>query len=394
MKRIITDTKTPIKIWASDLEASAEAQVRKVASLPFLHSHVALMSDAHHGKGSTIGTVIATAGAILPAAVGVDLGCGMAALQLPFKIDAFKNLANLRHSIERSIPTGRNGNRDVSDRSGKILQTMGLPPSIPQENRLYRNAAQQFGSLGGGNHFIEICADKEGGAWILLHSGSRNIGKELAEKHIDQAKGIMKKRMIELPDPDLAYFTEEMPEFQAYIVDMLWAQAYARENRQEMLLRVVKDVSHHVYGDARLLGTMDQCLCVNCHHNYCQQENHFGKHVWVTRKGAVSAKADELGIIPGSMGAKSFIVRGKGNPDSFQSCSHGAGRRMSRTEARRKFSVQDLETQTTGVECRKDKAVVDEIPSAYKDIDQVMENQSDLVEPVFELKQILCVKGD
>jgi tRNA-splicing ligase RtcB (3'-phosphate/5'-hydroxy nucleic acid ligase) len=394
MKRVVTDTKTPIKIWASDLEHSAEEQVRNVASLPFLHSHVALMPDAHAGKGSTVGTVIATAGAILPAAVGVDLGCGMAALKLPFKVDALKDLPRLRHSIERSIPTGRDGNRDVSDRAGRALKALGLPPSFAQENRIYRNAALQFGSLGGGNHFIEICADRDSGAWIMLHSGSRNIGKMLAEKHIEGAKGIMKKRMIELPDPDLAYFTEEMPEFEAYIKDMLWAQAFARENRHEMLLRILKDVSHHVFGDARILGEADQCLCVNCHHNYCQKEEHLGKEVWVTRKGAVSAKAGELGIIPGSMGAKSFIVKGKGNPDSFESCSHGAGRRMSRTEAKRRFTVEDLQAETKGIECRKDRAVVDEIPSAYKNIDEVMANQADLVEPVFELRQLLCIKGD
>ena len=252
MKRIISDTKTPIKIWTSNLEIQAEKQARNISALPFLHSHIALMADAHLGKGSTIGTVLATSGAVLPAAVGVDIGCGMAAIRLPFSIDRFKDLPTLRASIERSIPTGHWGNKEISERSETVLTKLGLPPSLEQDNRLYQKAALQFGSLGGGNHFIEICYDKENRTWIMLHSGSRNIGKELAEKYISKAKGIMKKRMLELPDPDLAYFTEDMPEFRAYIADMLWAQAYARENRHEMLLRVIKDVSYHVFGDAKL----------------------------------------------------------------------------------------------------------------------------------------------
>lgn len=393
MKREIQETSSPIKIWASDLEPAAEAQVRNVASLPFIHNHVAVMPDAHAGKGSTIGTVIATKGAILPAAVGVDIGCGMCALRLPFDANALTDLKTLRHSIERSVPTGRESNREVSDRVAQTFASLGLPLSFSQENKLVRRAAEQLGSLGGGNHFIEICADTEGRAWIMLHSGSRNIGLTLAEKHIDAAKGIAKERMLRLPDPDLAYFTEEMPEFQAYIHDLLWAQKYAKCNRNEMLLRIVKDVSHHLYKDARLLGQLDQFFRVDCHHNYCEIEHHFGADVWVTRKGAVSAKAGEYGIIPGSMGAKSFIVKGKGSAESFHSCSHGAGRKMSRTEARKRFSELDLQNQTQGVECRKDRAVLDEIPASYKDIDQVMRDQSDLVEVVYELKQLLCVKG-
>ncbi len=393
MKRTIGDAGKPIKIWASDLEEWAEAQVRNVANLPFIHSHVALMADAHAGKGSTIGTVLATDGAILPAAVGVDIGCGMCALKFPFKVEQLGDLKTLRHSIERSIPTGRDGNREISDRSGKVFSGLGLPPSYSQENKLIRNAAHQLGSLGGGNHFIEICLDQESFVWVMLHSGSRNIGLMLAEKHIEKAKGLMKERLSQLPDPDLAYFTEEMPEFKAYLDDLHWAQFYAKANRNEMLLRVVKDVSHHVYKDARLMSDLGQCFRVDCHHNYCQKEHHFGKDVWVTRKGAVSARAGEYGIIPGSMGTKSFIVKGKGNVDSFNSCSHGAGRKMSRIEARRRFKEDDLRLQTQGVECRKDRAVVDEIPEAYKDIDAVMANQTDLVEPVFQLKQVLCVKG-
>jgi tRNA-splicing ligase RtcB len=393
MIRIINDTPSVIKIWANDLEENAEKQIRQTASLPFIYSHVAVMADAHAGRGSTIGSVIATQGAIIPSAVGVDIGCGMCALQLPIEANELENLKTLRHSIERSVPTGREGNREVSNRVDDIFSAMGAPPSFPIENKLVKNAIRQMGSLGGGNHFIEICTDEFGKIWIMLHSGSRNIGKELAERHIDKAKGLAKERMLELPDPDLAYFTESMPEFQAYIGDLLWAQEYAKNNRNEMLLRIVKDLSYHLYQDARLLAQMNSFFRVDCHHNFCQLENHFGTEVWITRKGAVSAKAGQYGIIPGSMGAKSFIVQGKGNPESFNSCSHGAGRKMSRTEARRKFNESDLQLQTVGVECRKDRAVIDEIPSAYKDIDEVMKNQEDLVEPIFQLKQILCIKG-
>lgn len=389
----MTKTNPKIKCWATDLDLETEQQIQNVASLPIIHSHVAVMPDAHLGKGSTIGTVIATRGAVIPATVGVDLGCGCAALKLPFQADDLKNLRDLRHSIERSIPTGHHGNSEISQRSGHAFKTLGLPPSVPQENKLVKNAAHQLGSLGGGNHFLEICTDTQGGAWVMLHSGSRNIGKELAEKHIHEAKGLFRERIDSLPHPDLAYLSEGTPEFKSYIADMLWAQEYAKQNRSEMLLRMLKDISHHIYGDARLTGSMDSFFQVNCHHNYCQQENHFGQTVWLTRKGAVSAKAGEYGIIPGSMGAKSFIVKGKGNPASFHSCSHGAGRKMSRNEARRRFDEKDLIKQTEGVECRKDRAVVDEIPEAYKDIDEVMRNQSDLVDIVFELKQILCIKG-
>lgn len=393
MKRVINDTKNPIKVWASDLEASAEIQVRNVATLPFIHRHVAVMPDAHAGKGSTIGTVIATDGAVLPAAVGVDIGCGMSAVKFPFKADVIPNLKDLRHSIERSVPTGRDGNRQESSRTMSTMATLGLPPSLSQENKLVRRAALQMGSLGGGNHFIEICVDLESHVWLLLHSGSRNIGKELAEKHINKAKGVMAEALSKLPDPDLAYFLEGSSDFRAYIGDMLWAQRFAKENRNEMVLRIIKDLSHHIYKDARLVSDMESLFRVDCHHNYCQREHHFGKEIWITRKGAVSAREGEYGIIPGSMGAKSFIVRGKGNPESFHSCSHGAGRRMSRTQARQNFKEQDLKAQTEGVECRKDRAVLDEIPAAYKDILQVMADQQDLVEPVFELKQLLCVKG-
>lgn len=382
-----------IKSWATDLDAETTQQIQNVASLPFIYKHVAVMPDAHLGKGSTIGTVIATDGAIIPSAVGVDIGCGMLAVKMPLQVEQIKDLPKLRHSIERSIPTGRDKNKEVSERVGRAFQSLGLPPSLTSRNKLIDNAAYQLGTLGGGNHFVEICTDTHGSLWIMLHSGSRHIGNALAEKHINSAKSLFRERLTELPDPDLAYLSEGSQEFRAYIKDLLWAQRYAKQNRHEMMLRVVKDLSYHVYRDARLLELLNSCFHVDCHHNYCQRERHFGKDVWLTRKGAVSAKESEYGIIPGSMGAKSFIVKGKGHPDAFHSCSHGAGRKMSRTKARSLFNEEDLVLQTKGVECRKDRSIVDEIPEAYKNIDEVMKNQSDLVEVVFELKQILCVKG-
>lgn len=389
-----SDSKSPIKLWLDDLEPEALQQVKNVANLPFIFKHVAVMPDAHFGKGATIGSVIATKGAIIPAAVGVDLGCGMCAVKLPFKVDVLggdAKLKLLRYSIQRSVPVGRDGNSNVSDRvADKYHDLLGKPHSFT--NTDFGNAIHQLGSLGGGNHFIEICRDKNDTAWVVLHSGSRHIGKALADLHISKAKGLMKQYFIELPDPDLAYFVQDTPEFNLYIKDMLWCQDYARENRNEMMSRILKDISRHVYGEEKMRHELEVTR-IDCHHNFTQMENHFDRNVWVTRKGAVSAKVGEFGIIPGSMGVKSFIVRGLGNPDSFHSCSHGTGRRMSRTKARATFKEADLCAQTEGVECRKDKDVIDEIPGAYKDIDVVMTNQADLVEPVFELKQIICIKG-
>lgn len=390
--RVISDTKVPVKIWASDLEAEAEQQVRNLAGLPFIFRHVAVMPDAHAGKGSTIGTVIATKGAIIPSAVGVDIGCGMCAVKLPFGIDRIDRLAELRHSIERAVPVGREQNNLLSMRVLVGIDQLGLPRAkrFDHASKLGK-ATAQCGSLGGGNHFIEICQDTEGGAWIVLHSGSRNIGKELADVHITEAKGLMKKYLIDLPDPDLAYLAQHTPEFDSYIHDLHWAQNYAKLNRDEMMVKILEQVAWHVYGESG--HVIEPALRVDCHHNYTTLENHFGSNIWVTRKGAVSARAGELGIIPGSMGTRSYIVRGLGNPESFNSCSHGAGRRMSRTKARATFTEADLAQQTAGVECRKDAEVIDEIPGAYKDIDLVMANQADLVEPIYTLKQILCVKG-
>lgn len=392
MISVISDTKRPIKIWASDLELEAEKQVRNMGNMPFIQSHVAVMADAHAGKGSTVGTVIATMGAIIPAAVGVDIGCGMCAVKLPFKITEFPDsLAVLRSSIERSVPVGFEQNKEASARVNDALCT--IPGDVSTRKGINLDKiARQVGTLGGGNHFIEVCQDTDNGAWVVLHSGSRNIGKTLAEVHINNAKDLMKKYFIDLPDQDLAYLAQGTDEFKNYISDLIWAQNYAKVNRNEMMIRVLKDISYFLYKEDRGTQAMTS-LWVDCHHNYTAMENHSGKNMWITRKGAVSARAGELGIIPGSMGTKSYIVEGLGNEDSFCSCSHGAGRRMSRTKARERFTQEDLEKQTAGVECRKDDAVIDEIPGAYKDIDQVMLNQKDLVKPLYELKQLLCVKG-
>lgn len=397
MKAIINEHKTPIKLWAplEEIESGALDQLKNVASLPFVFKHVAAMPDVHFGKGATIGSVVATKGAVIPAAVGVDIGCGMHAVKTPLKAqDIMGILPEIRHSIERSIPLGRDGNKtltySVQNWSGwdsfRDMDFMQKGGSTKQEQVTHA----QLGSLGGGNHFIEVCLDLEDSVWVMLHSGSRNIGKTVADYHINKAKSALKQMMVLLPDPDLAYFAAKTPEYVAYMRDLHWCQGYAFQNRIEMMNRAMKDLSYAVGKDGNPLERITE---VNCHHNYATMEHHFGENVLVTRKGAVRARKDDYGIIPGSMGTKSYIVKGLGNVDSFCSCSHGAGRKMSRTQARKTFTNQDLENQTSGVECRKDEGVLDEIPGAYKDIDAVMENQKDLVEVVATLKQVICVKG-
>lgn len=394
MKQII-NAKHPIKIWTNDIENEAREQLEKLAQLPFIHKHIAVMPDVHAGKGSTIGTVIATKGAIIPAAVGVDIGCGMTAIMLPFKIDVFEGkLSKLRSEIERIVPVGFNRHNKMSNFT---LHTMACKfmtdlTCFDDDKRVLNNAGLQLGTLGGGNHFIEICTDEYQNAWVMLHSGSRNIGKMIADYHINNSKGIMKKYFIELPDPDLAYFAQGTKEFDNYVKDMYWAQTYASENRRHMMNAILGQISYLLYKDFNN-HRYEDCLLIDSHHNYSQLENHFGSNIFVTRKGAVSARKDEFGIIPGSMGTKSFIVRGLGNAESFCSCSHGAGRKMSRTKARATFTQEDLINQTSGIECRKDKDVIDEIPSAYKDIDIVMDNQKDLVSIEYTLKQLICIKG-
>lgn len=388
---VITE-RFPAKIWATDLEPEAEQQIRNMAKLPFIFKHLAVMPDAHAGKGSTVGTVIATKGAIIPAAVGVDIGCGMCAVKLPFKIDMFEDLPKLRWSIERSVPVGFDSHKAFTDEMAEAFQQCKTLSQVTINKISNLDAVLKLGTLGGGNHFIELCFDENNDAWIMLHSGSRNYGNKIANYHIDQAKNLMKKYFLSetLADPDLSYLVQDTIEFKSYINDLLSAQEYAKQNRKLMMKKILKDISFHLFQEFREIIPVEQ---VDCHHNYTSMENHFGSNVWVTRKGAVSAKEGELGIIPGSMGVKSFIVEGLGNPESFCSCSHGAGRRMSRTKARKTYSVQDLVDQTMGVECKKDDSVLDELPWAYKDIDQVMANQADLVKVKHTLKQVLCVKG-
>jgi tRNA-splicing ligase RtcB len=390
--KVLTEGRVPVKIWSPEVEREAELQLINAARLPFVFKHIAVMPDVHAGKGSTVGSVIATKGAICPATVGVDIGCGMAAIKTPLDYRVVQDkIKEIRHSIERSIPVGFNAHKAAKTVGDNWLgwgsfNKLNVNTRIANDKQKYLN---QLGTLGGGNHFIEICLDTENNVWVMLHSGSRNIGKTVAEIHIDKAKGLMKQMFIELPDADLAYLVEGTPEFEAYVADLHWAQDYALENRRLMLDLVMKDLAYALADGI----PVPRLLEVNCHHNYVAKENHFAENVLVTRKGAVRARENDLGIIPGSMGAKSYIIQGKGNVDSFHSCSHGAGRVMSRTKARATFNVDDLARQTEGVECRKDSGVLDEIPSSYKDIKVVMANQSDLVTVVAELKQIMCIKG-
>lgn len=392
-KAVLTKGRVPIKIWSdlATVESAALDQLTNTANLPFVFKHVAAMPDVHLGYGATVGSVIATKGAICPAAVGVDIGCGMIAVKTDLDAKVVQDkISEIRKSIERSIPVGHEGNRRITT-SVENWQGWATFNALTKPSKdLLSRAQSQLGSLGGGNHFIEVCLDTEQNVWVMLHSGSRNIGKTQAEKHLDVSKGLMKKLFISLPDPDLAYLAEQTPEFDAYMADLNWCQDYALQNREEMLTRVIKDLSYAVHGEE---GKIQTSLKVNCHHNYASREHHYGENVIVTRKGAVRARQGDLGIIPGSMGTRSYIVRGLGNPESFHSCSHGAGRTMSRGEAKRRFTVADLELQTAGIECRKDEGVLDEIPGAYKDIDVVMDNQKDLVEVVAQLRQVMCIKG-
>jgi tRNA-splicing ligase RtcB len=388
----INGGRVPIRLWAAphELETNAITQLKAVASLPWVAHHVAVMPDVHVGRGATVGSVIAMRGAVAPATVGVDIGCGMAAVKTSLTARRLPNsLKRLRLDIEAQIPVGRAQypvpvwqDGSLQARSQALLNRfVELEPSIQSfEGRVHL----QLGTLGGGNHFIEVCLDTEDGVWLMLHSGSRFIGAALAERHMATAAKLLHNR--ELPDPDLAVFLAGSPSFEAYRRDLYWAQQYAALNREVMLERLQRVLSNH-FPDV----TFEPAI--SCHHNYVAEEHHFGEDLLITRKGAIRAGLGELGIIPGSMGAKSFIVRGKGNRHSFESASHGAGRRMSRTQARQAFTAKDLARQTAGVECRKDRGIVDEAPKAYKNIERVMEQQQDLVEIVAELKQIVCVKG-
>ena len=363
---------------------------KNVASLPFVFKHVALMPDVHLGKGALVGSVIATKEAIMPAAVGVDVGCGMGAIKTPFVANQLEGkLKQIRLDVEAAIPVGFNENKDVEKSVSNWQRWRDFQDLHPGVQRLEGKAMNQLGSLGGGNHFLEVCLDTENSVWLMLHSGSRHIGNMLAQCHIGTARELAKLADTRLPDPDLAYFVSGTPEFEAYWRDLQWAQDYARFNRDVMMARFKRIIEKHLTGGKSIKPLLE----VNCHHNYAEKEVHFGEDVYVTRKGAVRARTEDYGIIPGSMGAKSFIVKGKSNTESYCSCSHGAGRLMSRNKAKNHFTLDDLIQQTKGVECRKDTGVLDEIPGAYKSIDEVMNNQSDLVEVVATLKQVVCVKG-
>ncbi|MDN3638803.1 RtcB family protein [Simiduia curdlanivorans] len=387
------DQRLPVKIWTDDVDYKAQAQLSRVANLPFIHSHVAAMPDVHLGKGATVGSVIATEKAIIPAAVGVDIGCGMNALRLSLRAsDLPDNLKAIRSGIERSVPLGAGGKHKTAQIRGGDAIAMGLSAIFEKHKTLAKmirpdTYARQIGTLGSGNHFIELCLDEEDAVWVMLHSGSRGIGNKIGMYFIQLAKREMERWMIHLPDKDLAYLAEGSDHYQDYIEAVTWGQEYARLNRAAMMDAVLAVLRQQL---PPFLITQE---AINCHHNYVEMEHHFGKNVWVTRKGAIRARETDLGIIPGSMGDKSYIVRGKGNPDSFCSCSHGAGRRLSRTAAAKQFTVDDLALATQGIECRKDKAVIDEIPMAYKPIDEVMANQTDLVEVVHTLRQVVNVKG-
>lgn len=385
----ISGAKADVLAWVHhDLSLDEQNMLRNVSRLPCLFKHVALMPDAHLGIGSMVGSVVATKDAVIPATVGVDIGCGMAAIKTPFKSGILDGkLKDLRHEIERAIPVGFNAHKESDWHASRWAGWETFEDLHEKVRDRKVKAMKQLGTLGGGNHFIEICLDTEDNVWLMLHSGSRNIGKEIAERHIATAKTL--HRLNELPDPNLAYFIQGTKEFQDYWRDLEWAQGYAMMNRQVMMNRLLKSFNRMFNKQKAFRPEIE----VNCHHNYVASEEHFGEKVFITRKGAINAEAGRYGIIPGSMGAKSFIIKGLGNPQSYNSCSHGAGRKMSRTAAKKRFTQADLERMTRGVECRKDAGVIDEIPGAYKDIDQVMRNQSDLVEIVAELKQVVCVKG-
>jgi len=393
----------PLKTWTRgvELEAGALAQLRNLASLPFIHQHVAAMPDVHWGMGATVGSVIATRGAIIPAAVGVDIGCGMMAARTSLTAsDLPDGLAGIRSSIEAAIPHGRTNNggpgdrgawHDIPDASIAAWETLhvGLGAIMDKHPKIHprTSPAAHLGTLGTGNDFVEVCLDEADRVWIMLHSGSRGIGNRIGSYFIDLAKQDMRRWFVNLPDADLAYLPEGTDHFADYVEAVGWAQGFAMENRRQMMRAALRALAQHTADIAA-----DE-IAVNCHHNYVEMEHHFGANVWLTRKGAVRAREGDLGIIPGSMGAKSFIVRGRGNPDSFHSCSHGAGRKMSRGEARRRISLEDHAAATAGVECRKDADVLDESPAAYKAIDDVMAAQADLVEIVHTLRQVICVKG-
>lgn len=396
VKKIITTGRVPVKIYTNDIDMSAYQQLVNISNLPFIHSHIAAMPDVHCGIGATVGAVIPTKHAIIPAAVGVDIGCGMNAVKLSLKAHQLPdNLKYLRFNIEERIPVGMSAHSKDNIRLNacepfkkRIEAILEKHPKIEKFSKnLDQKWMSQLATLGGGNHFIEICLDQNNDVWIMLHSGSRGIGNAIGTYFIDLAKKDMGIHLKSLPDKDLAYLTEGTKHFKDYLNAVSWAQDYAFANRREMM-KIILELMQAQFPPFQITSE-----AINCHHNYVAFEEHYGEKVYVTRKGAIRARVGDLGIIPGSMGACSYIVAGKGVNTSFHSCAHGAGRRLSRTAAKDKFSIKDLENQTKGVECRKDKHVLDEIPAAYKNIDEVMVNQSDLVDVLYQLKQVVCIKG-
>jgi tRNA-splicing ligase RtcB len=396
VRQIIEQGRVPVKVYTGEIEAGARQQLVNLSQLAIIHHHVAAMPDVHAGIGATVGTVIATRRAIIPAAVGVDIGCGMIAARTSLTAGNLDErlLGRVFDQISRDVPVGREQHREARalweaaqplERS--LTRILRGHPQLAKRFPRTQNWVFQLGTLGGGNHFIEVCLDEAGSVWLMLHSGSRGIGNAIGSYFIELARRDMARLDAHLPDRDLAYFEEGTSHFADYVTAVEWAQSYAVLNRQAMMDLVFASLRRHLSAFT-VTGT-----AINCHHNYVARERHYGDEVWVTRKGAIRARKGDFGIIPGSMGAKSFIVRGKGAADSFDSCAHGAGRRMSRTAAKKAFTRADLAQQTTGVVCRKDVQVIDEIPAAYKDIDEVMANQSDLVEVMHTLKQVLCVKG-
>lgn len=400
---LTSDQGVPVKLWTKGVpvQAAARQQLLNTAQMPFIYRHLAVMPDVHLGKGSTIGSVIPTRGAIIPAAVGVDLGCGMMAVRTSLAAsDLPDSLRNIRRAIEKAVPHGRTvgrGKRDIGswqhtptavDRAWSMLLPGFRAITEKYPNLERTNNHNHLGTLGTGNHFVELCLDEADRVWVMLHSGSRGVGNAIGTRFIELAKEDMRKHQRNLPDEDLAYFKEGSAFFDDYVQAVEWAQEYARINREIMMDHTLAALAEEI--ETPFTSVQE---AINCHHNYVQQEEHFGQQVWITRKGAVSARRGQLGIIPGSMGAKSFIVRGLGNPDSFHSCSHGAGRIMSRNQAKKIFTLEDHRQATAHVECRKDATVLDETPGAYKDIEAVMAAQSDLVEIVHTLRQVVCVKG-
>lgn len=410
---VIESGRAPIKAWTKGVGIEEEAirQLQNTARLPIVHGWVAAMPDVHFGLGATVGSVIPTKDAIIPAAVGVDIGCGMMAVRTTMRADQLPDdLREIRTAIERTIPHGFTTGRGRSDRgSWGAGQNKRIPAVAekawerlrPGYERIIERApsldrgkhVHQLGTLGSGNHFIEVCLDEEDRVWIMLHSGSRGVGNRIGMTYVKIAQKDMRTHIADLPHKDLAYLKEGTEHFDDYVFAVEWAQNYARKNRDVMMALILEQLQRHPDLPSFRAGEDADDLAVNCHHNYVKKEHHYGADVFVTRKGAVRAGKGDLGIIPGSMGAKSFIVRGKGNPESFESCSHGAGRVMSRTKAKKLYTVEDHVKATEGVECRKDAGVIDETPMAYKDIDAVMHAQRDLVEIVHTLRQVVCVKG-